>query len=545
MRSTFWNLVIIGAGLVFFTFLLYPMYEVFKASFLPLDGAGFSLDNYRRFFRIPYYWTALFNSLLLALEATLISVAMGVPLAYLVGKTNVYGKTLLRTLGTLPVVLPTFVGAYAWVLLFGRSGVGTQFLNSIGIPFTSIYGWWGIVIVYAFTYYPFVFLLTLGALRSIDPAVEEAGMSLGSSPWRTIRTVTLPVVMPSVLSGALLVFMQSVENFGVPAIIGEGLPVLATRAYQLFINEMGSNPSMASTLSMILIACTSGTLLLQRLYLVKKSFFMKMKGTTHVIELRPVWRWVATGVAFFLCFLPLAPFIVVTVMAFLEYRGPVVYPNFTWDNVLHVMTKAPRPIYNSYWLSAVATGIVTVMGVLIGYVLTRFRGAVSTVLDVLVMLPFVIAGTVYGLALVVSFNTGPLILTGTPMILIVAFVMRKLPFVVRSSSSILYQIGPSVEEASISLGVPPMATFSKVTLRLMLAGIASGAILAWVTILAELSSSIVLYTAHTVTLPIVIYQAITSSDYGTGSAYALILIVSTLIPLFIANKLAGETDSLV
>ena len=536
MNSRFWRLVQLGAILLFLVFLVYPMFSIFISSFRDATGTTYTTENYVRFFEQPFYWRSLYNSVMLSLQAVIISMIMGVPLAYLVGKTNIPGKTMLKTLGTLPVVLPTFVGAYAWVILLGRSGVGSAFLRSIGIPFGSIYGWWGIVLVYASTYYPFVFLLVLGALQTIDPALEEASLSLGHNRTATTLRVTLPLVIPSILSGSLLVFMQAVENFGVPAIIGEGLPVLATRAYSLFVNEIGGNPSMASALSMVLLTTTSAVLVMQRLYLAKKSFSMKSTRTADLIPLRPVPKAIATGLAFLLCLLPLLPFAVLTVTAFLEYRGPVLHPNFTLDNFRVILTRATRPLGNSYRYSFIATMFVTAIGVLIGYLLTRFRSTMSSILDVAVMLPFVIAGTVYGLAMAFSFNRGPIILTGTSSILIISFVMRKLPFVVRSSSSLLYQISPTLEEASISLGYSPPMTSWKITLRLMGSGILSGAILAWVTTLAELSSSIVLYTARTVTIPVMIYQAVTSTDYGRASAFAVVLIVSTVVPLFLVNK---------
>lgn len=536
MNSLFWKLVKIGAFLLFVVFLIYPMSSIFVSSFRDAKGAHYTLENYGEFFSQAYYWKSLSNSVVLSLQSVLFSIVIGLPLAYLVGKTNIPGKTVLKTFGTLPVVLPTFVGAYAWVLLLGRSGFISRFLNAIGIPFTSIYGWWGIVLVYAFTYYPFVFLLVLGALQSIDPALEEASLSLGHGRVATTFRVTLPLVIPSILSGGLLVFMQAVENFGVPAIIGEGLPVLATRAYQLFINEMGGNPSMAGALSIILLATTSGVLVLQRLYLAKKSFTMKSTRPMEIISLRPVPRAIATTIAYALCLLPLLPFTVLIVTAFLEYQGPVMHYNLTLENFQSVFARAMRPIKNSYQYTFITTFFVTTIGVLIGYVLTRFKSISSTVLDLVVMLPFVIAGTVYGLALTYSFNTGPLILTGTSSILVISLIMRKLPFVVRSSSSLLYQISPSIEEASISLGYSPPRTFWKITLRLLGSGILSGAVLAWVTTLAELSSSIVLYTARTQTMPVMIYQAVTSTDYGRASALSVILIVSTVVPLFLVNK---------
>ena len=175
------------------------------------------------------------------------------PLAFAIARLDIPGKLLLIGLAALPLVLPSFVGAYALLLLLGRSGIVTQALNAWGVPFGSIYGTPGIVTVYTLTLYPYVLLPTVAGLKAIDVSVEEAAQSLGSSPARTFRTVTLPIVIPSVLSGALLVFIETIENFGVPAVLAEDKPILAVEAYKLFIGETATNPSAAGVLGVLLI----------------------------------------------------------------------------------------------------------------------------------------------------------------------------------------------------------------------------------------------------------------------------------------------------
>ena len=213
---------------------------------------------------------------------------------------------------------------------------------------------------------------------------------------------------------------------------------------------------------------------------------------------------------------------------------------FSLDNLAAAIQVAPRPILNSFFLSTTATIIGMVFGLLVSYLIVRKRGFSAYVLDLAMMLPLVIAGSVMGIALAATYNSGPLILTGTWMILILAYFIRKTPFSVKTTSALLHQIDPAVEEASISLGVPPMRSFLKVVVPAMLPGIIAGAIIMWVTILAELSSTIVLYYGPWATMTVQIFQYIGSGDFGPASAYAAILIVSVLLPLFLINKFFGK-----
>ena len=171
-----------------------------------------------------------------------------------------------------------------------------------------------------------------------------------------------------------------------------------------------------------------------------------------------------------------------------------------------------------------------------GYILTRRKSAYSNALDIVIMLPFVIAGTILGIALIAFFNQGWIVLTGTWVILVLSYVIRKMPFIARSSASILYQLDPSLDEASISLGVSPMKTFYKVTFRLMMGGVVSGAILSWVTIISELSSTLVLRSPSWSTMTVEMYQGVVSDDLGKAAAFSSIMIISTVIPLLLATK---------
>ena len=181
-----------------------------------------------------------------------------------------------------------------------------------------------------------------------------------------------------------------------------------------------------------------------------------------------------------------------------------------------------------------------IVGMLLSYVIVRKRTKITGILDMLIMFPYVIPGAVLGITLLVAFNQGPIILSGTAVIMILSYVIRKLPYTIRSSTAILYQIDPSIEEASINLGVSPMKTFFKTTARLMAPGIFSGATLSWITTINELSSSIILYTGRTATISVAIYTEVIRASFGTAAALASILTLTTVISILIFNKISGS-----
>jgi iron(III) transport system permease protein len=461
---------------------------------------------------------------------------MGVPLGYMVARWNVFGKSLIITLSTLPLMLPTFIAAFVWVILLGRGGIVTKFLQSCGIHFGSIYGYPGMILVFVSQLYSYVFLMTLSGFSSIDESLEEAGRSLGSSPIRTFLTVSLPLVIPSILSGALLTFMSAIENFGVPMIIAQQTPNLVVKAYIEFTSEVGKHPGMAYTLSLILVVVTMVSLIAQRYYLSKRNFIQAVRGKPVVKQLSPWKRVVASGIIYAVLIFTLIPFFVALVLSFLEMRGPIFYPHFSIQSYVYAFSRSARPIFNSYFLATVSTAAAILIGVPTGYILTRRKSIYSSLLDIVIMLPFVIAGTILGIALITFFNTGWLVLTGTWVIIALSYVIRKMPFIARSSASILYQIDPALDEASISLGVSPFKTFYKVTLRLMMGGIVSGAILSWVTIISELSSTIVLQTPGWSTMTVEMYLGTVSDDLGKATAFSSIMIISTMVPLLFVTK---------
>lgn len=536
-----WNLILGFIFIILFFAVLYPLLFIFKASFLDPETGAFSLKSYQTFFHYPYYLRCLRNSLFVSALGTLGALVLGLPFAFFLARYRIPGKNLLKTLGTLPLILPTFIGAEAWLMLLGRNGLFAKLFAPLGIDVPSIYGWKGIVLVFALQFFPFIFLMVSAAINAIDRSLEEAATNLGAGRLRVFFTVTLPVITPAILSGALVVFYLCIENFGVPVLIGEDFRVLSVQAYNEFISEMGGNPSMAGALSMVLLAITLGLTLLQKYWVERKSYAMTSLNPLEIKRLRPlptalIWLFCAG-----LVFIALFPFVVVMVSSITRTQGPVMYwGQFSLENFIRAVAIAPRPIINSFFLATAATLIGILFGVVVSYLLVRRRGAVSYLLDVLVMLPLAIAGTVQGIALAATYNRGFIVLTGTWMILVLAYFIRKAPYSIKTTSALLQQIDGSIEEASINLGVPPVRSFVKVVIPIMLPGIIAGGIIMWVTTLAELSSTIVLYYGPWATMTVEVFQRIGSGDFGPASAYATILIISVLIPLFILNRVSGK-----
>lgn len=531
--------LVIGAAAFLFlgVFLIYPLWGVLSASILTPDGTAFTLENYVKVLSRSFYRASIINTLTIGFLATLMTTIIAVPLAFMIARLDFPSKLLLIGLAALPLVLPSFVAAYALVLLLGRSGIVTQALNAWGIPFGSIYGTPGIVTVYALTLYPYVLLPTVAGFKAIDVSVEEAAQNLGSSRVRTFWTVTLPIVIPSILSGALLVFIETIENFGVPAVLAEDKPILAVEAYKLFIGETATNPSAASVLGTLLICLTATVLVIQRRYLAGRRF--ATRASVAAPSIRVPWGWRTAGIAYCwgVVLLALVPFFAIVVLSFMEFRGPVLHPAFSLENYAQLFATAGGPLRNTLMFATLAAFAAVLIGVPIGWVLTRTRSVWTSLLDVTATLPFAIAGTVLAIGLVIAFNSGAVVLTGGWLILVLAYTVRKLPFVVRTSSGILHQIDPSLEEASISLGVSPLFTFLRLVVPLMLGGIISGMVLTWVTVASELSSTVVLYSGPWRTLTIVMFQALEGTGAGIAVAAASVLIGVTLIPVMLAYRL--------
>ena len=536
-RNAFPLVITAVASIFLGLFFIYPLYRVFGASFLDPSGTYLTLHNYAKVMASAFYRGSVINSLTIGVLATVVTTVITAPVAFSVARLPIAGKTALLSLAVLPLVLPSFVSAYALVLLFGRAGIVTHAFESLGIPVGSIYGAPGIVLVYVLTLYPYVLLPTVAGLKALDVAVEEASQNLGASRWRTFWSVTFPIVIPSILAGALLVFIETLENFGVPFVLAEDKPILAVEAYKLFVGETDTNPAAAGVLGVLLVCSTATAVVIQRRYLGRRRFATGARRSPPLIETGPGWRAAATAYCWAVVLISLVPFFAVIVISFMEYRGPVLHPHFSLDNYAELFRRSTRPLENTLLFATLAAFGAAILGVPIGYVVTRFRTRLTAILDIVATMPFAVAGTILGIGLIISFNNGWLVLTGGWLILVLAYIVRKLPFSVRASSAILHQIDPSLEEASINLGVSPVMTFARLIVPLMLGGIVGGMVLTWVAAASELSATVVLYSGQWQTLTVVMFQALEGTGAGLAAATASLLIFFTVVPVAAVYRL--------
>ena len=255
LRTDPWTLVALAALAFLAVFVVLPLFELLRQSVMGQESGRFGLENFVTFFESRYFRRALGNSFLVATLGTVLALMIGLPLAFVFARYDFPAKRWIEVAILMSMLSPPFVGAYAWILMFGRSGLVTEAGRSIGLELPTIYGPVGIAIASAFGLYPLVFLVVRGALSRVSATIEEAAASLGRSPIYVLWSVTLPLVMPAVVTSALLVFLGIISDFGTPAILGEGerYPVLATLAFSLYLSEIGAETGMAATTSMILV----------------------------------------------------------------------------------------------------------------------------------------------------------------------------------------------------------------------------------------------------------------------------------------------------
>lgn len=532
-----WGLLTLASLAVLALFLLYPLGVLFAHSVSDAGGA-FSLGGFRQLFADSQYLEALRNTLVLGFVVTACAIALGVPLAYAVARYEFPLKNLVAVLPVLTIVIPEIIVGQSWLLLLGNNGLLTNLAADFGLTLPSFYGWTGLVFSMTLVYYAYVYLGVLAALRGFDGQLEEAGLSLGTSPLVTRLRVMVPVLVPAVGVNALVVFTLVVGNFALSMLLGSRVPLLSVMTYNAFVSEMGDSPTLQSAMSVVSVGIVAVVLFFQKRVVERKVYTMTQGRAPAPQPVRSAPALLFTGAVGALVLLSLLPLAVVFVAAFTETSGPVMrWGQWSTMSLQRALHGAPEPILNSLRFAALATAIGVAFAVLVSYLTVKKRSAATQLLDYVVVLPLTISGTVLGIALVQTFNTGALVLAGTAAIMVLSYTIRRLPFAVRNASSTLFNIPDSIEEASISLGVPPLATFFKVVLPAMKASLASAAILMWATTISELSASIVVYSGGLETMPIAIFRQVDGGRLGLASAYGAALVSLILIPIAVAIKI--------
>lgn len=544
-KLTVWNVLSLLILSAFALFIMYPLFLILYKSGIHGDTGAITIDNFSHFFAKKFYWGTMVNSLKVTVVSTVLSALVGLPLAYLMRSVKIKGSGLLNIFIVISYLSPPFIGAYAWIQMLGRNGVMTHFINDLfGIHYGGVYGFAGIVLVFTLQSFPLVYIYVSGALKNLDNSLNEAAESLGCSRVERIWKIIVPLVMPTLLASSMLVFMRVFADFGTPMLIGEGYQTLPVLIYNQFMGEVSGDDGFAAAICCIVIGLTIVMFFVQR--------FLATRNTYAMTALKPMIAEKAAGFKNILAHLAVyltvglavLPQFVVIYTSFLATNGGQV---FTGGFALQsyeatLFAKDNDVIWHTYFLGLCAIAIVIVVGVLIAYLSVRKKNTLNSVLDVVTMFPFIIPGSVLGIAFVFAFNKSPVILTGTALIMIISFAVRRMPYTVRSSAAVLGNISPGVEEAAISLGASEMTTFRKITVPMIAPGVLSGAIMSWVTIISELSSSIILYTNSTQTLTVSIYTEVIRGNYGNASAYATILTLTSVLSLLIFYKVTGKRD---
>ncbi len=520
-RFDIWTFVLIAAWVILIVLLIWPLSSVLRASLIDNDTGSFSLVHYVQIATIKVYQRAIGNTLIAGFGGMTGALILGVTLAFVTTRFRIYGRALIQTLAVVALVSPPFIGAYAWIVLFGASGVVRKGLASIGISIPPLYGAMGVILVFAFKFFPHVFLITSGALAAINRSVEEAAESLGVSPMRRLFTITFPLILPAISASALLTFVLSIADFGTPRIIGRDFNVLATEAFTLYGSEVGGKPGMASALSIALIILSMIIVFGQRWVLRKNVYYSNLIKKPERQQAHGIKAIGLHLLAYAIVLIGALPAIIVVMFSFRRTSGPVFQPGLSLQSYERVISTVSAPIWNTLIFSSIAVVAIVITGTLIGYLISRRPGIATGALDALLMVPYVVPG----------------------LIIIMAIFVRRLPYSARSVAAALKQVGPNLEDAAVSLGYSPGKAFLKVTVPLILPGIMAGALMSFVTAMNELSSSLVLYVGSTITMPVRIYLSVMDGEYGTASALSTILLTMTVAAVYAAFHLSGRKES--
>jgi iron(III) transport system permease protein len=544
--------VVMGASvLCLIVLVVLPICFLFAGSLIA--HGGLSLANFRAAFGGRLYLQALLNSLILGSFTALFSAVIGLPLAWAVSRTNVPGKPLIRATATLSYLSPPFLTAIAFVNLFspnsGLVNVALRELNLSWLTF-NIFSMKGLVLVTVLHTFPFVYLLAASALQSVDASYEEAAQILGSGKWRTALAITGPLVMPAILSGTLIAFVNSIALFGSQAILG--LPgrifTLPTRIYALF--DFPPEYGLASALSLVFIVITVTALFLQRSYLAKRSYVtLAGKGSRPQLVDLGRGRWVLFAFCVLVFIIAIVmPYAALIAVSFSKSWGLAFWKNLTLHNYTFVLFEydvTQRAILNSVLLAVLAATLAVGLGTVVGWIDLRTRLAGRKLLDYASLIPLGLPGIVMAVALIQFWLAMPIALYGTLAILLLAYTGRYIPLGVRSANGALRQVDPSLEESARVLGASWGVTMREVTLPLIWPGLFSGWLLIFVPAIQELSASILLFSSKSITLAVAVYNLYETGYTEPVAALAMINVVIIAVAILIARRFGGGSQDKV
>ena len=520
---------------------VYPNAAVIAGSFE--NGLG----HWREFSASPADREALWTSLVISVASVFASLAIGVPLAFLLGRFEFPGRRLLRAVATLPAALPPLVGVIAFLFLYGESGLVTRVVQRVlGMAEAPwrLKGVGAIVFVHAYTMYVYVFLFVSAGLERFDATLDEAASGLGANTWQRLRRVTLPLLMPAVAGSALLVFMNALGSFSAPYVFGGGLRVLST---QILASKTNGAMGLAYVETTVLALSAVAGLVLFRWLDRKRRYTLASKGgrSRRTIGSRriQILTTVASAVIVVALVLPHLMVILVSFARDGAWTTQVLPPEYTFENYRRLFSESElwKPITNSVSMALIATAANLVVCFIAGYliVLRKFGG--RGLLELLVALPWAIPATAIALGLAATFNrndllTGRVLLVGTFWILPLAYFIRDIPLVASAVESSLRQMDASLEDAARGLGASWMMTMRRVILPAARPGLVAGGLLAAVTAVGEFVASVVLYTHSNRPISMEILAQLRALAFGTAAAYSVLLIFLVLLMTLAARS---------
>lgn len=527
-------------------FVLYPLTRIFYDAFTD-EAAQFTLVNFQEFFTDRFYLRSLWNSLVLGVAAVITTSVIGISVAFLIIRFEFPGRNLFAYLTMLPMILPPLVGVLGFVFILGRAGTVNVFLYDwFGMlqPINFMYGMHGVLLVETVHLFPLMTLSILDSLSKVDPTLEEAAQGMGARGWRRFRDVTLPLMTPGYVSGALLVFIWTFADFITPLVVGVQ-DLLAVQAYLNIVQFVDRRIfRMGIVISALLVVLAIVFVLVARHYVAIKDYSSLTYSRVERRRLGPVGRWLAVTFFVTLLFISFVPQVGVVLAAVGKGWALTPFPlHYTLDFFRQVSLETPKFIINSIMFSGLAVLICLLVGVPMAWIMARTRTPGRGAMDALTTLILAIPGTAIGIAYIRAFHY-PLpgidvALTSMWFILPLVLAVRRLPYTVRGSYSSLLLVHKSMEEAAENVGATKLRTFRDITVPLVWKGIVVGALFSFIMSIQEASSTLFLTLGGWEMIPIGIFTYYIAGSHSQAAALGVILIVICAVSLFIVNRVAG------
>jgi iron(III) transport system permease protein len=533
--------------LVLIFFAIYPLSFLVLESFKIAGSNNFGIQNYIDFFKDTYYLKTFGNTLLLGLLVLLTATVFGLPLAYILARYRLKGKTLLTALILLPIVLPAYAGAFAFIVFFGKQGTLNLLLVELGLitkPINFIYGLHGLVFIQALHLLPFIVLSLSAGFTNIDPSLEEAAEVEGAGGFKRFLTVTLPLCTPNYLAGAVIVFLWPFTDWLTPLIFGQidFLPSISYINIAYHFTDMYRKYMGIVSVVVSSVICIAMFLISKR-WVESKKYTSLSKGTTlegRIMAPGVFQRICAYSYMFFIAILVLLIPTVLGLSAFSRRWVLTPIPNYwTLDNFKLIFLESPGLLKNSFVFSGLALIWGVAFGLPAAYLITRTKVRGKEALDFVITLMLAFPGIAVGVSYLLAFWEG-IPLATLWIIMPLSLFVRRLPYFVRMAHASYLQLDVSLEEASEISGAGKLRTFLNISFPLLLKGVFVGIVMFFIMAFQEISTAIFLYRGGWETLPIGIFlNWHRGMEFGIAAAMAFFMVVIIFILLLIVSRIGG------